>query len=242
MHALLALMLVALPAAWSKTFDELMTEIDRNLTFDSQEAVATMTVTKRKRVKVYKLHSYGRGQDEGATEFLEPPREKGTKMLKKGDEMWMYMPSVEKVQKLSGHMLRQGMMGSDVSYEDMLEAGSFREMYNGEVVGEETVEGRATWKLELAAKSEDVSYPRRVMWVDQATYIPLKQELYALSGMLLKTWTMTEITEVEGRQVAMRMEIADQLQEGSSTVLMYESITFKVALEDEIFSTRWLER
>ena len=47
------------------------------------------------------------------------------------------MPRAERVQKISGHMLRQGMMGSDMSYEDMLEAADFEEKYEAEVVGEE---------------------------------------------------------------------------------------------------------
>lgn len=174
--------------AGAVTVDELLAKVDRNMTYDTRESYARMTVTKGARVKVYRMHTYGRGTDQAAVEYLEPARDKGTKMLKKEEELWTWMPAVEKTQKISGHMLRQSMMGSDLSYEDMMEASSWRTLYKGTVVGEEVVDGRKAWKLDLKAATPDVSYPRRVAWVDQQSFVPVKQELYALSGMLLKTW------------------------------------------------------
>ena len=74
------------------------------------------------------------------------------------------------------------------------------------------------------------------------TLMPLKQELFALSGMKMKTWTMGDIREVEGRQVAYKMVIADELKQGSKTVITVDDVTFGVELEAEVFSRRWLER
>jgi outer membrane lipoprotein-sorting protein len=222
--------------------DDILKRVDANLTYDTRESTTKMTVTKGDRVKVYRLHSFGKGADIGAVEYLEPARDKGTRMLRKSDELWMYMPSVEKTQKISGHMLRQSMMGSDMSYEDMMQAASWMDMYDGQVVGEESVDGRKCWKLDVKAVSADVAYPRRVLWVDQETSIPLKQELYALSGMLLKTWTMGDIVLVGSRQVARRMVIEDKVQAGSKTELVIEDIKFAIPLQDEVFTTRWLER
>ncbi|HRJ00952.1 MAG TPA: outer membrane lipoprotein-sorting protein, partial [Hyphomonas sp.] len=97
-------------------------------------------------------------------------------MLKKGGELWMFLPHVEKVQKISGHMLRQGLMGSDFSYEDMLETAALSGRYDAKVLGEEVKDGRKTWKLEMTAKSADVSYPKRVSWIDQEYGVPVREE------------------------------------------------------------------
>ena len=152
------------------------------------------------------------------------------------------MPRAERVQKISGHMLRQGMMGSDMSYEDMLEAADFEEKYEAEVIGEEETGGRPCWKLEARARDDSVSYPRRLIWIDKQNMMPLRQELFALSGMMLKTWIMSEIERVSGRPVARRMEISDQLKQNSRTVFSLEEVSFGVELESEIFTRRWLER
>ena len=114
--------------------------------------------------------------------------------------------------------------------------------YQARVVGEEPLDGRPCWKLELVAKDDSVAYPRRTTWVDEQTFVPLKQELFALSGMLLKTWTMSDVKEIEGRRFPMRMTIQDMVRKESVTRIEFKELHFGVPLEKETFSLRWLER
>lgn len=244
-HLLLLLvgLLLALPGqAFAVTATELLDAIDANMTFDTRESTMTMTVTKAGRVKSYELHSYGRGATEGAVEFNAPARDKGTRMLKKGGELWMWLPNVEKTQKISGHMLRQGLMGSDFSYEDMLETSSLKERYVATMGSEEVINGRKCWRIDMTARSTDVAYPKRVSWVDQEYRVPVREELYALSGMLLKVFTFSEVQDFDGRKFPTLFTAEDQLQAGSKTELRFTDVKFKVPLQEEIFSLRWLER
>lgn len=223
--------------------DELLGYVDKNMTFSTRTATIKMTVTSPQRTRTFVMQTFGRGEDQSAIEYLEPARDKGTKMLRRGDEMWMWMPSVESVQKISGHMLRQGMMGSDLSYEDMMGAAQLRDKYTAKVTGAETKAGVLCWRVELVAKDATVAYPKRVSWIDQKSHIPISQELYAVSGMLLKVWDMGDIKTFDGgRQFPARMVIIDKLKQGTSTTIELTSITFGVALEEETFSQRWLER
>lgn len=229
--------------AAAPSVDDILGGIDRNMVFESRTSVLTMTVDGDKRSRSFEMQSYGRGTTDSAMEYLAPAREKGTRMLKLGDELWMYMPSVDKVQKISGHMLRQGMMGSDISYEDMMASTELRKLYSATLSGSETVEGRPCWKLEMLALDSSISYPKRYSWVDQELSIPLKQELFAVSGMLLKTWKMSDIREFPGgRRFPARMEVVDELKKSSRTTLSFRDLQFGVALPDEVFSQRWLER
>ena len=222
--------------------EDLLREIDRNLQFDTRKSTTVMQVVDGRRTREYRMVVYGRGLDEAAVEYLAPARDRGTRMLKQKDNLWLYMPRAERVQRISGHMLRQGMMGSDVSYEDMMDGVNFLEQYEARITGRDTVDDRPVWRLEATAKDDSVTYPKRILWVDKEYYIPIRQELFALSGMPLKTWTMTEIEEIDGRNIPTRMEISDQLRSGSKTVLVMSDISFGIDIEDEIFSLRWLER
>jgi len=140
-------------------------------------------------------------------------------------------------------MLRQGMMGSDLSYEDLMTAQKTEQIYTASITGEEALEGRACWKLMLIAKNDTVSYPKRIVWVDRETLIPAKQELYALSGMLLKTWTMTDVKEYDGgRRFPGTMEIRDHVKKDTITRLEFSDLTFGVELPKDRFTLRWLER
>lgn len=158
--------LVASPAFADKmpTADELIAAMDKNMTFQTRKARISMVVEGR-RTRTYEMVSYGRGQHDSAMEYLAPARDKGTRMLKLGGELWLYLPGADRVQKISGHMLREGMMGSDLSYEDMLSATELRSRYVSTVLGEEVVDGVPCWKVEMKAKDDTVSYPRRLSWV-----------------------------------------------------------------------------
>lgn len=224
------------------TADELLDRMDKNLTFEARRARMVMTV-EGKRTRTFEMVSYGRGEEDSAVEYLSPARDKGTRMLKLGDELWLYLPSVERVQKISGHMLRQGMMGSDLSYEDLMASRESRKRYDAKIIGEGAVDGRACWKLEMKAKDAAVSYPRRVSCIDKQTFIPLQQELFALSGMLLKTWTMSDVRTFDnGRSFPTRMIIRDHVKKDSVTRLEFKEMEFGVDSPKEVFSLRWLER
>ncbi len=240
---LTALVLTAASTAvQAPTAEQLLDAMDKNLTFESRTSRIVMTVEGR-RTRSYEIVSYGRGQEDTAMEYLSPPRDKGTRMLKLGGELWIYMPSVDKVQKISGHMLRQGMMGSDVSYEDLMTSREMRKMYEAKVTGADQLDGRPCWKLEMIARNDAVSYPKRMSCIDKQSDLPLKQELYALSGMLLKTWTMSDPKEFEGGRIyPTKMVIRDEVRKDSATHLEFKEMKFGVKLESEVFSLRWLER
>lgn len=235
--AFLLLALVSAPTA-----EELLAKMDQNLTSESRRSRMVMTVEGR-RTRSFEMVSFGRGEEDAAIEYVAPARDKGTRMLKLGEELWIFLPSVDRVQKISGHMLREGMMGSDVSYEDLMSSRELRKRYTATVTGEDEVGGRPCWKLEMKAKDESVTYQKRVSCVDQETFIPLEQKLYALSGMLLKTWTMSDPKDLPGgRKYPTKMTVVDHVKKESITRIEFKELEFSVDLPKEVFSLRWLER
>lgn len=239
---LTALTLTSAVYAQDITAEDIVEKMDANMVFESRTSTTKLTVIKGKKVKTYVMDSYGRGTTDSALEFMSPQRDKGTKMLKKGGELWLYTPEIEKTQKISGHMLRQGMMNSDFSYEDMMETTELTRLYSATLVGEELLGDVPTYKLELKAHNPDLAYPRRIMWVDKEKWVPLKQELYAGTGTLVKVWAMGNIQDFNGRWYPTAMRIDNMLESGSHTIAQFENMKFSVDLEDEVFERRWLER
>ncbi len=243
LHALACMTSVAVAAEGAQpTAKDVLDRMDKNMTFETRRS-RTIMVVEGRRTRTYEMVSYARGEEDAAIEYHAPARDKGTRMLKLGNDLWIYLPGVDRVQKISGHMLRQGMMGSDVSYEDLMASRELRKRYDSQIIGADTAEGRPCWKLEMKAKDDTVTYPRRVSWIDQETYIPLKQELYALSGMLLKTWTMSDVKDFPGgRKFPTKMVVQDHVKKDTVTRLEFKEMTFGVELQEEIFALRWLER
>jgi outer membrane lipoprotein-sorting protein len=119
--------------------EEILKRLDDNITAGNKVMTAKMIIHLRRASRTVEFKSYVQGTEKAFTEYLAPPREKGTKMLKLGDQLWMYSPWTERTILISGHMLRQSVMGSDLSYEDMMEDPRLSNSYTAELVGEETI-------------------------------------------------------------------------------------------------------
>jgi outer membrane lipoprotein-sorting protein len=201
-----------------------------------------MVIRGKRKDRTVVSKGYSEGNTKSFTEYLSPEREKGTKMLKLDDRLWIYSPATDRIIQLSGHMLRQSVMGSDLSYEDMMEDRKLTDMYDAKVIGEEEIDGRKCWKLEMIAKVDDVSYHKRVVLVDQERYVPLQEELYAKSGQMLKKTTLSDVVQIGGRWFPRKMNYKDMLKEGDGTDFIMKEIQFNVDIPDYIFTKASLKK
>lgn len=222
--------------------DAILKKVDANMTSKTLVSTSEMIIYGRRNNRTITAKGYAEGSQKSFTEYLSPEREKGTKMLKLEDRLWIYSPSTDRTIQLSGHMLRQSVMGSDLSYEDMMEDRKMTEMYNARIIGEETIDGRKTWILEMTAKVDDATYEKRKTWVDQERYIPLKEELFAKSGQLLKKIEMSEVKQFGSRWYPTRMNYKDMLKEGKGTDFVVTEMQFDVNIPEYIFTKASLKK
>jgi outer membrane lipoprotein-sorting protein len=224
------------------TASQILDRMDRNMIFETRRSLATMQIHRRGQTIAKTMKIYSKGEDASYVEFLSPARDKGVKYLKLGDNLWMYLPSAEKIIKIAGHMLRQSMMGSDFSYEDMLDAGALKVRYDVKLLSTVDLDGRKAYLLELNQKKRGETYPKRKIWVDTEHFTPLRTEMYALSGRLLKSTTMSEVRKYGERYYPTVMRMEDKMREGTWTKVTLDDIQFKVQLPEQVFSLRNLQR
>jgi outer membrane lipoprotein-sorting protein len=222
--------------------DEILRKIDENMTSNTRIATSKMVIHGRRNSRTIVAKSYLQGEKKSFTEYLAPAREKGTKMLKLDEQLWTYSPQTDRTIRISGHMLRQSVMGSDLSYEDMLEDQKLQNLYEANVAGEESVLERPCWILDLTAKKSDIAYHSRKIWVDKERFIPLKEERFAKSGKLLKSTTIDNVERMSGRWVATEVTFKDQLQKGKGTQFILDAVEFDVPIPDHIFSKAALRK
>jgi len=218
------------------TGKEILNRVDKNYESSTRIALSTMVVKGERETRTLKIKSWGQGLDKTFSVYLSPPRDKGTKMLKIKDELWTYSPDADRTIKIAGHMLRQSMSGSDVSYEDFLQDPILSNSYEPKLTGEDTLKGRACYQLELKAIKDDVAYSSRKLWVDKERFMPLKQELYAKSGKLLKVFIIDEVFKVKNRWYPKKMNYKDVMLKGDGTEIIVDSIEFDVAIPEYIFT------
>ena len=222
---------------------DIIKAMDENLNAKSRVLTSKMVVHGRRTSRTIESKNWVIGIDLAFTEYLSPPREKGTKMLKLGDKLWTYSPQTDRVIQISGHMLRQSVMGSDMSYNDMMEDRPLIELYEATLEGSEEIDGRSHWIMLLEAKVKGLSYPKRRAWIDKEYLLPTKEELYAKSGKLLKTSTMDGIKKVQGRWFPSRFIYKDELKRNSKgTEWIIDEIAFDIDIHESRFSKALLRK
>lgn len=163
-------------------------------------------------------------------------------MLKMGQKLWLYTPATDRIVLISGHMLRQSVMGSDLSYEDMMDDRSLSQVYTATTTGTESLGDRLCYVLDLQASVLDLAYERQRLWVDVEWMVPLQQEMYAKRGVLLKRIRMDDVQRVGRRWFPMRMLYKDMLKDGEGTLFEVESVNFNIEIPEHVFSKASLRR
>ena len=235
-------LLIPVVLSFAQTGTEILEEVDDNTVVTSWNYQAKMTISLGGTIREKEFTGYAIGKESAYMEFTSPARDKGTRFLKLGDEMWMYIPAVERATKIAGHMLRQSMMGSDFSYDDIVENRRLVELYDAELLGTEKIDGKECYVLQLIAKVPETNYYSRKMWVDKDIHAAVKVELYAKSGKLLKEITTTEFTSIRDYTFPTRIKMINRLRRDTYTELKLEDVKLDIQIPDRVFTKAYLER
>jgi outer membrane lipoprotein-sorting protein len=244
MRIFILLLAVNFTAAFAQKPDgkEILLKIDKNMSAETRVFTSKMIIHGKRSIRTVESKSWVAGEKQSYTEYLFPAREQGTKMLKLEDQLWIYSPSSDRIILIAGHMLRQSVMGSDMSYEDLMEDKKLIDHYNAEVTGNEIVNDRKCWVVKLTAFDPAVAYQGKKLWVDAERNIPLREELFAKSGTLLKRTELSDVEIINGRWFPKRIVFKDMLKEGDGTEFIMEGIEFNVKIDDYIFSKANLKK
>jgi outer membrane lipoprotein-sorting protein len=222
--------------------ESILEKVDRNMSSGNRIIESEMIISGKRTSRTITAKTWSEGSKKSFTEYLSPASEKGTKMLKLEGQLWIYSPETDRTIQISGNMLRQSVMGSDLSYEDMMDDRKLQDIYDEKIIGNELIDGRNTLIIELTAKVEDVAYFSQKMWVDEEHYVPLKQEQYAKSGQLLKKLEYSNVKNIQGRWFPTTVVYKDMLKDGKGTEFKITSIQFDQAIPDYIFTKAALKQ
>jgi len=216
--------------------DEILDRVDRNLSSETRYYEARMIIHGSRGSRTIEFNSWSEGNTRAYTEYTNPAREQGTKMLKLEDRLWIYSPGTDRTIQITGHMLKQSVMGSDLSYEDMMEDTKLTEQYDSELTATEYYNDTECYVIDLIANNPDIAYQMRKIWVDKNRYVPLKEELYAKSGKLLKRTELSMIEQIGGRWYPLKIVFKDMLKRGDGTEFIVDKIDFNIDIPEYLMS------
>ena len=213
--------------------------MDRQMVLSSTEYSAKMTIHLPSGVeRVFRFSGKVIGKDFALIEFLEPLRQKGTRYLKRENSLWIYFPRQDRTMQIQGHMLRQGVQGGDLSFEDITESSSMRDNYTAEI----TDETDSAVTLRLTSHDMTVSYPHRTIILDRKTYLPVRMINNDASNHPIKEMTVIKSRRFGSRSFPVVSEIRSLLVEDKWTRFEIEDIRFGIEFPEDTFTKKSLEK
>ncbi|PKF62784.1 outer membrane lipoprotein-sorting protein [Psychromonas sp. psych-6C06] len=160
--------------------------------------------------------------------------------VKGADDQWLYLPALKRVKRISSRNKSGPFMGSEFAYEDL---SSFEvEKYTYRYLGEEEIEGQATYMLESVPTDKYSGYSKLITWLHKSDYRVLKSQYYDRKGSLLKTLTASDYKQYLNKHWRAHKMVMDNHQTGKSTELKWLSYQFLTGLEESDFNKNKLKR
>jgi outer membrane lipoprotein-sorting protein len=221
----------------SLTAKQIIEKADRNTQGESSISTMTMTIKRPTWERTVGFKNWAKGRQLALTLVTEPAKEKGQTFLKRGNDMWNYIPSISRLVKLPPSMMSQGWMGSDFTNDDILNETSLVQDYTHEFSGTEDFEGSKCYKVSLIPlENSSIVWGKIVTWVSTNDFLFLKSEYYDENQALVRTETAGEIRKMDGRTIPTRLEIIPADEPQNRTIVLIKSMDFDVKIDDGFFS------
>lgn len=196
-----------------------------------------MTIVRPDWTREVTLKAWSKGQDLSMILITGPAKDKGQVFLKRGTEMWNWMPSISRMIKIPPSMMSQSWMGSDFTNDDLVRMNSIVDDYEHSFLGSETVGGYDCHQIQLIPNPDAaVVWGKIILWISKAEFYEMKAEYYDEQGSLVSTMTSSEIRQMGDRKLPAKtvMEPADE--PGNQTILEMTGMEFNVPIDDTFFS------
>lgn len=184
------------------------------------------------------LKMWSTSGDQRLVKFLEPAGIEGIGLLVEGqNEMYLYLPAMNKIRRIEGSAKGDDFQGTDFSY-DEIGSYEYRENYSAVLKAEDA----ESWTLELTRKAgSDRKFSRALMVVSKSDNIPRRLEFYN-GSTLEKVLTILEVKDFSGYKIPTRLRMENRSR-GHYTEIVQTSVKVDQGLAgQDIFTKRFLKK
>jgi outer membrane lipoprotein-sorting protein len=221
----------------------IVAKADEKFRGKSSTSEMTMKIVRPDWTRTVSMKSWSKGRTYSLILITAPAKEKGQVFLKRGNEMWNWVPSIDRMIKVPPSMMSQSWMGSDYTNDDLLKESSIVVDYTHVIKGTDTIDGYSCHVIELTPKPDAaVVWGKIIMWITREGYDELKVEHYDEDGELVTTELLSTLKKMGDRTIPTHMEIVPAGGSGKKTVLDISSAEFDKPIEESFFSQQNMKR
>ena len=223
---------------------EIIDKVDRLLRGESSRAVATMEVVTGNWERTLTMEAWSLGTDFFLVRLLRPRKEAGTATLKSGNNIWNYLPKVDRTIKIPASMMGGSWMGSHFTNDDLVKQSRLAVDYDIDLSFDgRDASGVRVWDFTLTPKP-DVA----VVWghveyrVRQEDLMPVWAKFHDEAGSLLRSMVFGGFRDFDGRLLPSVIHVRPADKPDEHTTIRYEELDFDIDVTETFFSLRNLKK
>ncbi|KAF0129443.1 MAG: hypothetical protein FD155_2366 [Bacteroidetes bacterium] len=166
-----------------------------------------------------------------------PAKEKGQTYLRRHDDLWNWLPNIQKTIKLSSTLMSQSWMGSDFTNEDLLNKSSFLNDYQHSIISFENIDDKRCFKLLLTPKTDAaVVWEMVYLWISVEGFDQLKAEFFGENMQLIRTMTAYDIKNFGAVSIPARIVMEPAAKPNHKTIITVNEFQNNLPIDDAFFT------
>lgn len=238
-----AVVVLMLPVqAGAADVEELVRHIDQLWRGKTSHATMSMTVKTQRYQRSMTMEAWSKGKEYSLVVIQQPIKDKGIATLKVKENIWNYLPKINRVTKVPSSMMSGSWMGSHFTNDDLVKESTFEDDYSSKISFEGNRDGHDIYELSFIPKENAaVVWGKVVMNLDRTTLAPYDALYYDEEGQLVRSMRFDQPKKVQDRVIPMRMILQPTDKPDESTVIVYKAISFDVDIDENYFSLQRLK-
>lgn len=237
--ALACLLVSAAVAAPRIDAKALIREIETAARGRTSRAKATMRIKTEYWERALSMEMWGEGRERFLAVIREPKKERGVATLKRDDEVWNYLPKIDRLVKVPSALMGDAWMGSHLTNDDLVKEDKIEELFALEV---SAVEGSTATIVAVPRPDAAVVWGKIVYRVDLERRVALDVAYFDEDGAKVRVMTLDRVAQVAGRWVPLRVRVLPVEDPGEFTEIVYDELELDIPLDEGLFSLRALRR
>jgi outer membrane lipoprotein-sorting protein len=218
---------------------DIIDRVDANMRGKDLTMTITMTISSMGHKRVMKMRSYSEGTKKSFIKILYPPKERGITFLSLNNQMWQYVPKIERIIKIPPSMMLQNWMGSDITNDDMVKQSSIIDDYLPKILNKNA----EIVTLELTPKENaPVVWGKIISDINTTTYTSKRDTFYDEDGNEVRYFIYDKVKKFGKYYIPTYWLVQSKSKKNNTTQMSLSEITYDSNLSEKYFQKSALTR
>ena len=223
------------------TVEELLRATDDTNRGQSSEAVIAMEVKTSRYERTMEMIAWSKGTEKSLIRILKPAKDAGVATLKVEENLWNYLPKVDRTMKVPSGMMGSNWMGSHLTNDDLVREARLSEDFTYELTAK-PANGEGNYVVTCVPNPDAPVVWGKVVVEVRPDKVPVKIDYFDEGGELVRTMEYSNVQMVDGQLSPLTFRLVPHDKPGEYTQMSFSSLKLNVALDDSLFSLQALKK